>query len=141
MALFSSGVIPFRSLVTFFSISLTFKTNREIENPTFGILISNRYGVSIYGINSYLLKKQFNSLLSGEKYTVNYYFEDIQLSPDEYLITLAIDNNGYSINSFDEYLVRLNNIAILKIIKNEDSPQYEGVVELSSQIEVYDIPT
>jgi lipopolysaccharide transport system ATP-binding protein len=124
-----------------FSISLTFKTNREIENPTFGILISNRYGVSIYGINSYLLKKQFNSLLSGEKYTVNYYFEDIQLSPDEYLITLAIDNNGYSINSFDEYLVRLNNIAILKIIKNEDSPQYEGVVELSSQIEVYDIPT
>ena len=119
-----------------FSISLTFKSNRDIEEPIFGILITNRYGVSIYGINSYLLEKKLNSLFSGEKYTINYYFEDIQLSPDEYLITLAIDNKGYSINSFDEYLVRLNNIAILKILRNDDSPLYEGFVELSSRIEL-----
>lgn len=121
-----------------FSISLTFKSNRDIEEPIFGILITNRYGISIYGINSYLMNIRLKSLFSGERYSVNFFFDDIQLSPDEYLITLAIDNKGYSINSFDEYLVRLNNIAILKILRNDDSPLYEGFIELSSRIELSD---
>lgn len=118
-------------------IALKFRSNRIIEDPTFGILITNRYGVSIFGINTYLLGMHYDPLQPGERYTVSYTFNNFILAPDDYLVTIAIDNNGYGVNSFDEYLIRLNNIAILKIIKNEKSPIYEGIVELFTEINVF----
>ncbi|MEI6294094.1 MAG: ABC transporter ATP-binding protein [Methanomicrobiales archaeon] len=116
-------------------ISFSFRTLRHIEDPTFGILIRNRYGMSIFGTNTHLLQQKSNPLLPGEMYQV-YYRLNIPLQPDDYLITLAIDNKGKATNSFDEYLLRLNDIAILKVVRNEKQPIYEGVTNLYPKIVV-----
>jgi hypothetical protein len=60
----------------------------------------------------------------------------ISLQPDDYLITIAIDNKGKATNSFDEYLLRLNDIATLKVIPNDSLPIYDGVTNLHLSIEV-----
>ena len=116
-------------------ISFTFRSLRHIEEPTFGILIRNRYGVSIFGTNTYLLHQKNNPLLPGEMYRV-YYRLKVPLQPDDYLITVAIDNKGKATNSFDEYLLRLNDIATLKVVRNEKQLHYEGVTNLNPAIHV-----
>lgn len=119
-------------------ISFSFLVLRTIEDPTFGILIRNRYGISIFGTNTYLLHQKNNPLLKGKKYQVSYRLK-VPLQPDDYLITVAIDNKGKATNSFDEYLLRFNDIATLKVVRNEKQPLYEGVVNLNPTINVEEI--
>jgi lipopolysaccharide transport system ATP-binding protein len=116
-------------------ISVSFRSLRHIEDPTFGILIRNRYGMSIFGTNTHLLQQKNNPLLPGKMYQV-FYRLNVPLQPDDYLITVAIDNKGKGANSFDEYLLRLNDIATLKVVRNEKQPLYDGVTNLKPTITV-----
>ena len=116
-------------------ISFSFVTLRDIEDPTFGILIRNRYGVSIFGTNTYLLHQKNCPLQKEKKYQVSYRLK-VPLQPDDYLITVSIDNKGKAMNSFDEYLLRLNDIITLKVIRNEKQPLYEGVTNLNPSIDI-----
>ena len=117
------------------TISFSFRSLRHIEDPAFGILIRNRYGMSIFGTNTHLLHQKNNPLLPGKMYRVSYRLK-VPLQPDDYLITVAIDNAGKATNSFDEYLLRLNDIATLKVVRNEKQPLYEGVTNLNPTINV-----
>jgi hypothetical protein len=65
-----------------------------------------------------------------------FYQLHMNLQPDDYLITVAIDNGGKATNSFDEYLLRLNDIALLKIIRNEKQTHYEGITNLHPNITI-----
>jgi len=111
------------------TISFSFRSLRYIEDPTFGILIRNRYGMSIFGTNTHLLHQKNSPLLPGEMYEVSYRLK-VPLQPDDYLITVAIDNKGQATNSFDEYLLRLNDITTLKVVRNEKQPLYDGITNL-----------
>jgi ABC-type polysaccharide/polyol phosphate transport system ATPase subunit len=116
-------------------ISFSFRSLRYIEDPTFGILIRNRLGMSIFGTNTHLLHQKNNPLLPGKMYQVSYRFK-VPIQPDDYLITVAIDNKGTATNSFDEYLLRLNDITTLKVVRNENQPLYDGVTNLNPSINV-----
>jgi lipopolysaccharide transport system ATP-binding protein len=117
------------------TISFSFRSLRRIEDPTFGILIRNRYGMSVFGTNTYLLRQKNDPLLPGKCYAVSYQLK-ISLQSDDYLITVAIDNKGGGTNSFGEYLLRLNDIGTLKVIQNENVPVYEGITNLYPLIDV-----
>jgi lipopolysaccharide transport system ATP-binding protein len=116
-------------------ITFAFRSLRTVDDPTFGILIRNRYGVSIFGTNTYLLRQKTNPLSPGECYEVSYRMK-VPLYPDDYLITVAIDNKGKGTNAFDEYLLRLNNIGTLKIMWNKGMSLYEGITDLHPTISV-----
>jgi hypothetical protein len=116
-------------------ISFSFLSLRYIEQPAFGILLRNRYGVSIFGTNTYLLRQKNISVFPGEYFEVSFRMK-ISLQPDDYLITIAIDNMGFGINSFQEYLVRLNDIGTLKVLRNKNMPLYEGVANLYPTVSV-----
>lgn len=116
-------------------ISFSFRTSRYIDDPTFGILIRNRYGMSVFGTNTYLMHQKNEPLLPGKMYQISYRLK-VPLQPDDYLITVAIDNKGKANNSFEEYLLRLNDIATLKIVQNEKSSRYEGITNLNPVINI-----
>lgn len=116
-------------------ISFSFRSVRYIEDPTFGILIRNRYGMSIFGTNTHLLHQTNKPLMPGKMYEVSYRLK-VPLQPDDYLITVAIDNKGNATNSFDEYLLRLNDITTLKVIRNEKQSLYDGITNLYPTINV-----
>jgi hypothetical protein len=117
------------------TILFSFRSLRHIEDPTFGILIRNRYGVSVFGTNTYLLRQKNDPLIPGKCYAVSYQMK-IPLQPDDYLITVAIDNKGGGTNSFGEYLLRLNDIGTLKVIQNEKISIYDGITNLHPAIGV-----
>jgi len=110
-------------------IAFAFRCLRQIDEPTFGILLRNRYGVSIFGTNTYLLQQKNHPLYAKACYEVTYRMR-IPLQPDDYLITVAIDNKGKGTNAFDEYLLRLNDIGILKVIPKENMVKYVGITDL-----------
>jgi lipopolysaccharide transport system ATP-binding protein len=114
-------------------ITFVFHCLRTVEDPTFGILIRNRYGMSVFGTNTYLQHQKNNPLLPGEDYEVSYRMK-VPLQPDDYLITVAIDNKGKGTNAFEEYLLRLNDIGTLKIIRNEKMSFFEGIFDLHPTI-------
>jgi len=114
-------------------IRFSFRCLRRVEDPTFGILLRNRYGMSIFGTNTHLLRQKFNPLLPDENYEVAFKME-VPLRPDDYLITLAVDSRAKGLNSFDEYLLRLNDVGTLKIIQKDSSSVYEGVTDLHPSI-------
>ena len=120
-------------------IALTFHSLRSVEDPAYGILIRNRYGMSIFGTNTYLLKQKSNPIHPGEYYVVSFRMK-LPLQPDDYLITVAIDNIGKGVNSFDEYLLRLNDIRTLKIIRNDTMNLFEGISDLHPLISVKSRP-
>jgi hypothetical protein len=91
--------------------------------------------MSIFGTNTHLLHQKNNPLLQGKMYQVSYRL-NTPLQPDDYLITVAIDNQGKATNSFNEYLLRLNDIATLKVVRNEKQPLYDGVTNLNPTIKV-----
>ena len=116
-------------------IAFMFRSMRTVEDPTFGILIRNRYGMSIFGTNTYLLKQKIFPLHHGVDYVVSYRM-NVPLQPDDYLITVAIDNKGKGTNSFDEYLLRLNDIGTLKVIRDENMAPFDGISDLHPAISV-----
>jgi lipopolysaccharide transport system ATP-binding protein len=119
-------------------IAFSFRCLRTVEDPAFGILIRNRLGMSVFGINTHLLHQKNDPLQPGRTYRVEFQLS-VPLKADDYLITVAIDNGGKAINSFDEYLLRLNDIARLKIVPRQNRPLYEGMVYLNSTITVQEI--
>ncbi|OPX65141.1 MULTISPECIES: ABC transporter ATP-binding protein [unclassified Methanoregula] len=120
-------------------INYSFRCLRDIEEPVFGILIRNRYGVSIFGTNTHLLNQKNNPVMAGKWYDVSVKFR-LLLQPDEYLITIAIDNGGRAVNSFEEYLLRLNDIITLRVLQNKNLPVYLGITDLHPSIEIESIP-
>jgi len=120
-------------------VLFTFRSLRTIDNPVFGILIRNRYGVSIFGTNTYLMQQKIDPIEPGVIYDVSFRMK-IRLQPDDYFISIAIDNEGFGINSFREYLLRLNNIAHLKVVRKEGSLRYEGLTDLHPIVSIDSIP-
>jgi lipopolysaccharide transport system ATP-binding protein len=116
-------------------ISFSFRSLRRIEDPSFGILIRNRFGMSIFGTNTYLLKQKNKAILAGEFCEVTYRIK-MSVQPDDYLLTVAIDNQGSGTNNFHEYLLRLNDIVTLKVIRNEALPIHDGITDLHPVISV-----
>jgi lipopolysaccharide transport system ATP-binding protein len=116
-------------------ISFSFRSLRYIDDPTFGILIRNRYGMSVFGTNTYLMHQKNDPLLPGKMYQISYRLK-VPLQPDDYLITVAVDNKGKANNSFEEYLLRLNDIATLKIVQSEKCSRYEGITNLNPVINI-----
>jgi lipopolysaccharide transport system ATP-binding protein len=116
-------------------IAFVFRSLHTVEEPAFGILIRNRYGMSVFGTNTYLQKQKNDPLLPGEYYEVSYRMK-VPLQPDDYLITVALDNKGKGTKRFDEYLLRLNDIGTLKVVRTEGMSLYEGVTDLHPTIDV-----
>jgi lipopolysaccharide transport system ATP-binding protein len=117
-------------------VSLKFRCKRYIEKPVFGILLRNRYGQSIFGTNSHLMQEQVTPLSSDMVYEVMYQM-CIPLQPDEYTITIAIDNKPNGVNSFNEYLLRLHDVGTLKVIGSEKSTLFEGIVHLNPVFSIH----
>ena len=120
------------------NIRLILKTNRILEMPVFGIQIRNRFGISVFGTNSYLLNLKYPAMVPGRKYSVNFLI-DLPIHPGDYLLSVAVDNKPYDSNSFEEYCLRLNDILILKIIQKEKLIGYEGLIKIHTDIKLNEI--
>lgn len=71
---------------------LTFRFNRDIEDPVAGFLIRNRYGIHAYGTNTKEQQISLGRVTSGQTFTVTFAF-DCWLGTDDYSISFAVHSS------------------------------------------------
>ncbi len=98
---------------------------RDIKDPHYGVQIVNRLGVSAFETNSYCMNIKNESLQKGEKVKVAFIY-DFNLFPGSYSINIGVMASGFGEGSFEEYLLYLIDVEIIKVIKNSDSILYSG---------------
>lgn len=114
------------------AFSFIVKSKRKIEDPHYGLRISNRLGIVVYGTNTYCSNIKTFTLDKGFAAKIIYKIK-IDIAMGEYTLTIGVANGGYNKGSFEEYLYMGNNIISFSVIDN-DKPYYDGVIRLYPDI-------
>jgi len=66
---------------------------KDMEDPVFGILIRNRYGIEVFGTNSYLRNERTGRFRSGEKVRVRF-LAPLHIGVGSYTVSFAVHTPG-----------------------------------------------
>lgn len=111
------------------SIKVRLKGYEAMDDLTLGIAIRDRFGQDIYGTNSYYLKKQIG-IQPGQILIVTYAFEEFNLGPGKYSITVAIHKDASHI---DECVHWMDGCVVFEIVAGDDH-FFTGLVRLTPDL-------
>ena len=101
-----------------------------LEELTCGILIKNRLGESIYGINTNCCHKEFHNLTKGNK--VEYSFAmPMNIGPGNYSLTVALHGGKEHIANNYEW----RDLAVVFEVINQSKYDFAGMAFLDAKIE------
>jgi lipopolysaccharide transport system ATP-binding protein len=110
-------------------IRLTAK--ETIENITLGIAIRDKFGQDIYGTNSFHLNKKIY-VQKGQTQTVGYAFDEFNIGPGKYTITVATHTDDNHINECFHWV---DKCVIFEVIGNDES-FFLGLVRLKPDLQI-----
>jgi ABC-type polysaccharide/polyol phosphate transport system ATPase subunit len=113
-------------------------SERDLLDPHYGFIIRNNLGLSIYESNTLLLGIKTNPLLKDHPVKVIISWK-VPVFPGDYSISLGVANEGISNNGFKEYLLHINDVKIIKILRRECTQTYSGVFDIKPNITVKDL--
>lgn len=108
---------------------------RELPDPHYGFILRNNLGLSIYESNTLLLGVKTFPLSKGYPAKVIISWK-VPLFPGDYSISLGVANEGIPNNTFIEYLLHINDVKILKILRRECTQTYSGIFDMKPKIAV-----
>jgi lipopolysaccharide transport system ATP-binding protein len=97
-------------------IRLHVKANQEITNPTFGIVIRDRFGNDIFGVNNYHLNIDLGVFKKNEEYLVTYKF-DLNIGENVYNLSVAVHADSTHVNENYDWI---NSICVFRVVQNTD---------------------
>lgn len=113
----------------------TIGSERDLYDPHYGFIIRNNLGLSIYESNTLLLGVKTDPLLKGHTVKVIISW-NIPLFPGDYSISFGVANEGLSTKTFNEYLLHMNDVKIVKVLRKESTQTYQGILDIKPQISV-----
>jgi len=111
------------------------KTLRDLSDPHYGISIKNKFGVSIFETNTYCMGINTLPVKKGQHITVTFEMR-CPLAPGDYPISLGVAEKGFDHGSFEEYILILQDIEILKVLSNNQSIIFSGVFNMHPKVRV-----
>jgi lipopolysaccharide transport system ATP-binding protein len=112
------------------------KALRDLDQPHYGLMIRNNLGLSVFETNTYCMKIKTEKLSKGETAKIEWVM-DFPLYTGTYSFSVGIANRGFDIGSFDEYLLLIHDIELIKVLSNDDVIQYAGIFNLNPTIKIY----
>lgn len=104
-------------------LRMNVRFERDVEQPIFGVMVRNRFGVEMFGTNTYLRQDKIPPFRAGEQVTVRFQLP-LMLDSGAYAITYAVHApNG------DYYDYRTDAV-VVEVIAGQDSG---GLVRLPTQ--------
>jgi len=113
------------------SIKMKVLVNEDVENPTFGILIRDRLGNDIFGVNNCTINKRSGSFKKGKTYEVIYSIP-LNLGINIYNLTVASHTEDTHV---DECFDWINKACVFKIIPSSDF-HFTGYCRLEPHFQV-----
>jgi ABC-type polysaccharide/polyol phosphate transport system ATPase subunit len=109
------------------------KSRKDLLDPHFGIALRNKLGVSVFETNTYCMNLETQPLKRDKIVKVVYEFK-CPLAPGDYSISIGVGDNGYGEGSFEQYLLLVHDVEILKVLTNNDSIVYSGIFNMSPTV-------
>jgi ABC-type polysaccharide/polyol phosphate transport system ATPase subunit len=117
----------------FLEIIIDIISERELLDPHYGFIIRNNLGISIYETNTYNLGIKTIPLSKNFPTRIIIKFE-VPLVPGSYSISFGVGNEVQNLNSFKEYLLNINDIAIFNVLQKGDVQTFSGIFDLHPTI-------
>ena len=114
------------------NICIDIHSLEKIMDMTIGIVIRDRFGQDIYGINSNLLK-QFCEFEKGKEYQATFCIP-MQISPGKYTITIALHSEANHMENCYHWVDNMIRFEVAGFKKN----QFSGVCNLDSGLTIDD---
>jgi len=111
------------------------KALKYLDDPHYGIIIRNKFGLSAFETNTYIMRQDTKSLNKDEITKIEFSFI-CNLSASDYSISIGIGNKGYDRDSFEEYLLFIQDIEMIKILENCNSIQFGGYTNLKPTVKI-----
>ncbi|UEM20682.1 ABC transporter ATP-binding protein [Skermanella mucosa] len=113
------------------NISVSFRANRSVEDFTVGIMIRDRFGQDIFGINTYLLDQPL-SIEEGEYRQVDFTMP-MDISPGKYTITAALHTRESHVDQCFHWHDRITTFEVAGI----RGPVFAGMCRLQPDLHVH----
>lgn len=108
---------------------------KPFEDPHIGFRIRSQTGEVIFATNTYCMGKKVESVSAGELLKVNFKF-DVPLREGEYTITVGIAESGFGEGQFKQMLAWKHDVALFKVLKNQESIIWAGIVNLEPSVSI-----
>lgn len=116
-------------------ICFTVKSCKYLEDPHYGIIIRNKFGLSAFEANTYTMRIETEPLNKDESINIEFSFE-CNLGVADYSISIGVTNKGYDLGAFEEYLLFYQDLEMIKVIQNSDAILYEGCTNLKPTVKL-----
>lgn len=113
------------------TIRVHLRSNEDIDDPTIGILIRDRLGNDIFGINNHLMHRSTGILSQGTDHVVEYQMQ-LDLGPNIYTLTVAAHMEDTHVHeSFDW----INDVLTFSVLPSPDL-KFTGLCRLQPTFSV-----
>lgn len=117
------------------SISFKVKFNCDVDSPIYGFHIRNRHGVTIFETSSYCMGINNPSVKVND--VVNIQFNFIcNLLPGDYSVSFGCTNRGFGRDQFEEVIVFIHDVILMKVGSNDKAIIYGGYTNLFPEMNI-----
>ncbi|MBW4418861.1 MAG: ABC transporter ATP-binding protein [Myxacorys californica WJT36-NPBG1] len=113
------------------SIGILFR--EEIDDPHVGFIIRTRMGEVIFESNTFCMGRSMGTVSAGTLLNVRFRFK-VPLIPQDYTITTGVSSGGVGEHQFERSLAVNHDTAVLKVLRNQDTILWNGVVNLNPTV-------
>lgn len=111
------------------------KPLRDLDEPHYGLMIRNNFGVSVFETNTYCMNVETEKIQKDQIVRVEWMM-DLPLYPGIYSFSVGVANKGFDRGSFEEYSLLAHDVEIINILLNDESIIYTGFMNLNPSVSI-----
>ncbi len=108
-------------------------SKKDLIEPHFGFIVRNYLGQRIFQVETDSMQLKPSKLLANQIATIIFDF-NVPLASGEYPLSVGVTNIGNGIGTFEEYLLFIQDIQLLKVIPNSQAILYSGIFNMNPKV-------
>jgi lipopolysaccharide transport system ATP-binding protein len=121
------------------TVEVVARFERDLDDPHIGFQVRDRLGQPLFMTNTHGLGAKVGPVGAGEERTVRFRFQPL-VAPGDYTVTAGIANRGRFDGTFEEALVRKQDIVSFVVVEPAGASKWAGIINLRPTIEVAGSP-
>ena len=111
------------------------KTIKDLDEPHYGIMVRNHLGLSIFQTSTYNLKIKPPKVQQNQIVTIEFKM-NFPLVAGAYSFTIGVANRPITIGSYEEWLLMIHDVELLKVLSKNDGIIVEGIFNMNPKVSI-----
>ena len=109
------------------------KALKDLDEPHYGLMIRNNFGLSIFETNTYCMH-QIPEKICRDQIVKTTWKMNCPLAPGTYSFSIGVANKGQNLGSFEEYLLLVHDINMLKVLSKKEGMIFAGIFNMKPHV-------